>query len=342
MCLVACECWVLFGVVVAKTTIGTVGVLGAFFFNALSTFAFADSIGASSCKVNFAGKVTKTFVVVADVVLTNASCAAVRFAETVDGLANVGIASLWSSIRMPFTVCVASAVDVFANVKFAYADLGCRTIRAILTMVSGGALNFSAYVTLASFDVFSVGAVIAMFLISAVDLGANLFLCYVVEVADVSVVTNMNAISSSTTGVFSGSLGDLESETSAVAYAVGVEGNSCLSSKGVPRVGPSLLTVGLGVRELGATHDHERIILIVWSAEHMLRQLLAFFGQCHDLDVVIAAVFTPVDVHLSEMKGERCDTIIVGDDFPAEIFIITVVLNDNLVTGSDVVVFRRE
>jgi len=42
------------------------------------------------------------------------------------------------------------------------------------------------------------------------------------------------------------------------------------------------------------------------------------------------------------MKGERCDTIIVGDDFPAEIFIITVVLNDNLVTGSDVVVFRRE
>lgn len=340
MCVVACECWVLFGVVVAKTTIGTVGVLGAVFFNALSTFAFADSIGASACKVNFAGKVTKTIVVVADVVLTNASCAAVRFAETVDGLANVGIASLWSSIRMPFTVCVASAVDLFAHV--AYADFGCRTIRAILTMVSGGALNSSAYVTLASFDVSSVGAVIAMFLISAVDLAANLFLCNVVEVADVSVVTNMNAISSSTTGVFSGSLGDLESETSAVAYAVGVEGNSCLSSKGVPRVGPSLLTVGLGVRELGATHDHERIILIVWSAEHMLRQLLAVFGQCHDLDVVIAAVFTPVDVHLSEMKGERCNAIIVGDDLPAEIFIITVVLNDNLVTGSDVVVFWRE
>lgn len=207
MCVVACECWVLFGVVVAKTTIGTVGVLGAVFFNALSTFAFADSIGASACKVNFAGKVTKTVVVVADVVLTNASCAAVRFAETVDGLANVGIASLWSSIRMPFTVCVASAVDLFAHV--AYADFGCRTIRAILTMVSGGALNSSAYVTLASFDVSSVGAVIAMFLISAVDLAANLFLCNVVEVADVSVVTNMNAISSSTTGVFSGSLGDL-------------------------------------------------------------------------------------------------------------------------------------
>lgn len=340
MCVVACECWVLFGVVVAKTTIGTVGVLGAVFFNALSTFAFADSIGASACKVNFAGKVTKTVVVVADVVLTNASCAAVRFAETVDGLANVGIASLWSSIRMPFTVCVASAVDLIAQVV--YADLGCRTIRAILTMVSGGALNSSAYVTLASFDVSSVGAVIAMFLISAVDLAANLFLCNVVEVADVSVVTNMNAISSSTTGVFSGSLGDLESETSAVAYAVGVERNSCLSSKGVPRVGPSLLTVGLGVRELRATHDHERIILIVWSAEHMLRQLLAIFGQCHDLDVVIAAVFTPVDVHLSEMKGERCNAIIVGDDLPAEIFIITVVLNDNLVTGSDVVVFWRE
>lgn len=340
MCVVACECWVLFGVVVAKTTIGTVGVLGAVFFNALSTFAFADSIGASACKVNFAGKVTKTVVVVADVVLTNASCAAVRFAETVDGLANVGIASLWSSIRMPFTVCVASAVDLFAHV--AYADFGCRTIRAILTMVSGGALNSSAYVTLASFDVSSVGAVIAMFLISAVDLAANLFLCNVVEVADVSVVTNMNAISSSTTGVFSGSLGDLESETSAVAYAVGMEGNSCLSSKGVPRVGPSLLTVGLGVRELGATHDHERIILIVWSAEHMLRQLLAIFGQCHDLDVVIAAVFTPVDVHLSEMKGERCNAIIVGDDLPAEIFIITVVLNDNLVTGSDVVVLWRK
>lgn len=340
MCVVACECWVLFGVVVAKTTIGTVGVLGAFFFNALSTFAFADSIGASACKVNFAGKVTKTVVVVADVVLTNASCAAVRFAETVDGQANVGTASLWSSIRMTFTVCVASAVDLFAHVV--YADFGCRTIRAILTMVSGGALNSSAYVTLASFDVSSVGAVIAMFLISAADLGTNLFLCNVVEVTDVSVVTNMNAISSSTTGVFSGSLGDLESETSAVAYAVGVEGNSCLSSKGVPRVGPSLLTVGLGVRELRATHDHERIFLIVWSAEHMLRQLLAIFGQCHDLDVVIAAVFTPVDVHLSEMKGERCDAIIVGDDLPGEIFIITVVLNDNPVTGSDVVVFRRE
>lgn len=73
MCVVACECWVLFGVVVAKTTIGAVGVLGAVFFNALSTFAFADSISASAWKVNFAGKVTKTFVEVADVVLTNAS-----------------------------------------------------------------------------------------------------------------------------------------------------------------------------------------------------------------------------------------------------------------------------
>jgi len=179
-------------------------------------------------------------------------------------------------------------------------------------------------------------------LVGAADLTADLLLCNVVEVADVLVVTNVDAVSSSTARVLSESLGDLEREAAAVACVVRMERNLCFSSEGVPRVAPSLLPVGLGVWELGGLHDHEGVVLTVWSAEDMLRKLLAFFGKGHDLDVVIAAILAPVDVHISEVKSEGSDASIVGEDLPVQIFVVTVVLNDNLVTRSDVLVFGIE
>lgn len=129
MSVVAFECWVRLGVVVAKTTIGTVSVLGALFFNTFSSFALALAIGAFAWKVNFAAKVAKTLVINAYVGITNASCAAVGFGNTFNWIANIFVASLWSSIWMTITVCVASAIDFCALVVCAY--LWDRTVGTI-------------------------------------------------------------------------------------------------------------------------------------------------------------------------------------------------------------------
>jgi len=129
MSVVAFECWVRLGVVVAKTTIGAVSVLGALFFNTFSSFTLALAIGAFAWKVNFAAEVAKTLVINAYVGITNTSCAAVGFGNTFNWLANIVVASLWSSIWMTITVCVASAIDLCAVVV--YADLWCRTVGTI-------------------------------------------------------------------------------------------------------------------------------------------------------------------------------------------------------------------
>lgn len=126
MDVVAFPSWVLLGVVVAKTTVGAVRVLGAFLFDTLSAFALAFAIGTFARVVCFAAKVTETFVHCALVVLTNTGVAAVRFAKTFNWIANGGVASLWPSISSRWAVGVASAVDILAFVRFA--DLGCSAV----------------------------------------------------------------------------------------------------------------------------------------------------------------------------------------------------------------------
>lgn len=105
---------------------------------------------------------------------------------------------------------------------------------------------------------------------------------------------------------------------------------------------PSLLAVPLGVWELVDTHDHKRIILSVWSAERMRCKRLAIFRKGFDLDVVVAAVLAPVDVHGGELKGEGGDAFVVGENLPVKVFVVTVVLNDNLVPRSNVLVIGVE
>lgn len=129
MGVVAFPGWVLLGVVVAKTTVGAVRVLGAFLFDTLSAFALAFAICAFARIVCFAAKVTETLVHCALVVLANTGVAAMSFAKTFNWSAKGGVASLWPSISMWWAVGVASAVDIFAYVLFA--DLGCRAVGTI-------------------------------------------------------------------------------------------------------------------------------------------------------------------------------------------------------------------
>jgi hypothetical protein len=171
-------------------------------------------------------------------------------------------------------------------------------------MVSAGAVNCGANVALAVFDLSTVGAIVTVTVVGAADLSADLLLGEFVEVADVLFVANVDAIGSSYAGVLSESLGHLERETATVAFSVGDEPDLGLVSEGVPSVAPSLLAVLLGVWELVDTHDHKRIILSVWSAERMRCKVLAKFRKGFDLDVVVAAVLAPVDVHGGELEGE--------------------------------------
>lgn len=342
MGVVAFPGWVLLGVVVAKTTVGAVRVLGAFLFDTLSAFALAFAIGTFARIVYFAAKVTETLVHCALVVLANTGVAAMSFAKTFNWSAKGGVASLWPSISMWWAVGVASAVDFYALVLFA--DLGCTAVGTIRAVVSAGALNCSANIALAVFDGSTVGAIVAVLVVGAANLGADLLLGEGVEVADVLVVANVDAISSGSAGVLSESLGDLERETATVARVVGDERDLGLVSESVPSVAPSLLAVLLGVWELVGTitHDHEGIILSVWSAEGMRCKVLAKFGKGFDLDVVVTAVLAPVDVHGGKLEGERGDAFVVGENLPVKIFVVTVVLNDNLVSGSDMLVFGVE
>jgi len=209
-------------------------------------------------------------------------------------------------------------------------------------MVSAGALNCGANVVLAVFDLSTGGAIVAVTVVGAADLGADLLLGEGVEVADVLIVANVDAVSSGSAGVLSESLGNLERETATVAFSVGDEPDLGLVSKGVPSVAPCLLAVPLGVWELVTIHDHERIILSVWSAEVMRCKLLAKFRKGLDLDVVIAAVLAPVDVHVGELEGEGGDAFVVGENLPVKVFVGIVVLNDNLVSGSNVIVIGVE
>jgi hypothetical protein len=209
-------------------------------------------------------------------------------------------------------------------------------------MVSAGAVNCGANVALAVFDLSTVGAIVAVLVVGAADLGADLLLGEFVEVADVLFVANVDAISSGYARVLSESLGYLERETATVAFSVGDEPDLGLVSEGVPSVAPSLLAVLLDVWELVDTHDHERIILSVWSAERMRCKVLAKFRKGFDLDVVVAAVLAPVDVHGGELKGEGGDAFVVGEDLPVKVFVVTVVLNDNLVSWSNVLVVGVE
>lgn len=337
---VAFEGWVSLGVVVAKTTVGAVRVLGAFLFDTLSAFALAFAIGTFAREFGFAGKVTETLVDCALVVVANTGFAAVRFGETFNWSANGGVASLWPSISSRWAVGVASAVDILAYVLFA--DLGCSAVGTILAMVSAGALNFGANVALAVFDRSTVGAIVAVLVVGAADLVADLLLGEGVEVADVLIVANVDAVSSSSAGVLSESLGDLERETATVAFGVGDEPDLGLVSESVPSVAPCLLAVLLGVWELVAIHDQERIILSVWSAEVMRCKLLAKFRKGLDLHVVIAAVLAPVDVHVGELEGEGGDAFVVGENLPVKFFVGIVVLNDNLVSRSNVLVIGVE
>lgn len=208
-------------------------------------------------------------------------------------------------------------------------------------MVTVGTLNFSALVSLAVFDWATVRSIVTVLLVGASDLGADLLLGNIVEVTDVLLVANVDTVSSSSAGVLSGSLGDLERPASAVALIVGVEGNARFSGEGVPRMAPCLLTVLLGKWELWLG-NHEWSILSIWSAEDVLRKLFACFRNGNNLDVVIAAVLAPVDVHGGEMKGKGGDSFVVGENHPFHIFVVTVVVNDNLVTRSDEFVFGIE
>ena len=126
---VAFEGWVSLGVVVAKTTVGAVRVLGAFLFDTLSAFALAFAIGTFAREVGLAAKVTETLVECAHVVGANTGVAAVRFAETFNWSATGGVASLRPSISSRWAVGVASAVDILALVLVA--DLGCSAVGTI-------------------------------------------------------------------------------------------------------------------------------------------------------------------------------------------------------------------
>lgn len=260
--------WVSVGVVVAKTAIGTVRMFGAFLYLALTALAFANAISTFAWVVVLARSVTEAFVISAYICVTDASCAAVALAKTLDRLALGGVTSLRSAIRVSRAMRVASAVNILADVVL--------TDLLIATMISGGTFDFATLVVSASLDD-SVWArtVLAVSVVGAIDFSADLLVGEAVKVADVLLIADVDAIGSGSARVLSLYLVDLEGEATAVTSIVRFEGYNSTSTVGVPLEVPCLLATSLLVWEDGIFHDHEGGLLAVGATEDGWSQLLA-------------------------------------------------------------------
>ena len=332
---VALPGWVVVRVVVAKTAIGAVSVLGALLNNTLASFALADTISTFAWEVVLAGSVTKAFVVGAYVCVTDASVAAIALAKALNRLALGGVTSLRSAISMSWAVRVASAIDINAN--------SVLTDLLISTMVSGSTFNNTALVVSASLDnTVWAGTVLAVSVVGAVDFSADLLLGEFVEVTNVLLVSDVDAIGSSSAWVLSFHLVDLEGEATAVTSVIRDESDDSSGTVGVPLEVPSLLSTSLLVWEDGIFHDHKWGFLAVGAAEDSWSQLFAHFRVWLNLDVVVTTVFSPVDVHLGELEGERVEVGIVCKNGPLEFFVVTVGIDLDDTTGVDVVILGLE
>jgi len=315
MFIVALECWVCEWVVVAEAAVGAVRMLGALLLDTFSAFALAFAISALAFVLGLTSDVAETIVLCALVVLTDAGGAAVALGDAFDGLALGSVTSLWSicAIISSWALRVVSAIDVDAEVILA--DLGFCAVFAIAAMVTRKTLNVSTLVITAGLFSVVAGAVLV---IGAGDLLADLLLRQGVEVTDVLVVTNVDAVSSSSARGLSSSLFDLEGEATAVTDVVGDEFDVSVSAEGVPLEAPAFLTVLLGVWELGIVHDHEGLVLRVGAAEIVGGELLAKLRVRRDLDIVVTAVLAPVDVHLGELEGQSVELCVIGNDSPGQ------------------------